>query len=286
MIAVLKKEFKSLFTGVTGPVFIACLLFFTGMYVTSINLRAGFASFEYVLQSITIFLLLIPILTMRSFAEEKHMKTDQLLLSLPMSVTEVVLGKYFAMLGVFALPTAVMAAYPVILSAFGYMAYKPIYFALFGFFILGAALIALCMFISSLTESQVLSAVIGIATLFLLYMMDAIVALVPSSPGASLGCFIALAALVGVIFYALTKNASLSAVVFALLATLTAVFYFVTPSAFSGLFASVLSYLAVFSRFIDLTGGIFDITAIVYLISFAAFFIYLTVQSVEKRRWC
>lgn len=286
MISIFKREFKSYFTGVTGCIFIAFLLCFTGIYVTSINLRGGYASFEYVLSNIIIvFLLIVPLLTMRSFAEEKHTKTDQLLYSLPMSVTEVVLGKYLAMLAVFAIPVAIMAVYPVILSAFGYMAYKSAYLALFAFFILGAALIALGMFMSSLTESQVIAAVISFGALLLMYMMRGVASLVPDSSGASLLCFCVLALLIGLIAYAMTKNTVLSILIFGVLAAALVVFYLINSAAFAGLFGSLLTYLAVFDRFSELTGGIFDITSIVYLITFAVFFVYLTVQSVEKRRW-
>ena len=286
MISVFKKEFKSYFTGVIGSVFIAFLLCFTGIYVTTINLRGGYASFEYVLSNIIIvFLLIVPLLTMRSFAEEKHMRTDQLLYSLPISVSEVVMGKYLAMLAVFAIPVAIMALYPFLLSAFGYIAYKSAYLALLAFFILGAALIAVCMFMSSLTESQVIAAIISFGVLLLLYMMTGLSSLIPSGASASLLCFAALAAVIGLICHLLTKNIPLSVGVFVVLAAIISVFYVVKPSLFAGLFPTLLTYLAVFDRFISLTGGIFDVTAIVYLISFAAFFVYLTVASVEKRRW-
>ena len=120
MISIFKKEFRSYMNNVTGSVFIAFLLLFAGLYTTAINLRGGYTSFEYVLSNITIvFLLLAPLLGMRSFAEEKRSKTDQLLYSLPMSVTQIVLGKYFAMLAVFAIPVLIMGLFPVILSLFG-----------------------------------------------------------------------------------------------------------------------------------------------------------------------
>ncbi|MEE0969318.1 MAG: ABC transporter permease [Clostridia bacterium] len=286
MIAVFKKEFKSFFTGVIGCLFIAFLLCFTGIYITSINLRGGYASFEYVLSNIIIvFLLIVPLLTMRSFAEEKHSRTDQLLYSLPVSVWEVVMGKYLAMLAVFAIPVGIMALYPIILSAFGYMAYESAYLALFGFFMLGAALIALCMFMSSLTESQVISAVIGFGALLLMYMMQGLSTLIPSSSAGSLVCFCVTALVISLVVYLFTKNYYVSIACFVLLCGITVVFYLIKPDVFAGLFASVLSYLAVFDRFVALTGGIFDIGAIIYLITFAVFFVYLTVQSVEKRRW-
>ncbi|MGN1048459.1 MAG: ABC transporter permease [Eubacteriales bacterium] len=286
MFAVFKKEFKSFFCGVTGPLFIAFLLCFAGIYVTSINLRGGYASFEYVLSNIVIvFLLIVPILTMRVFAEERHSKTDQLLYSLPMSVSEFVLGKYFAMLAVFAIPVAIMALYPVILSSFGTVAYRSAYLALFAFFILGAALIAICMFMSSITESQVISAVISFGVLLLAYMMSGISSLVPSTPVASLACFAVLAAVIAFVFYLFTKNTTLSVGVLAALLAVLAVLYVLFTDSFAGLFPSVLTYLAVFDRFVSLTDGIFDVTAVVYLLSVAVFFVFLTVQSVEKRRW-
>lgn len=286
MFAVFKKEFKSFFTNVTGPISIAFLLCFVGIYTTSINLRGGYAAFEYVLSNIIIvFLLIVPILTMRSFAEEKHTKTDQLLYSLPMSVGEFVIGKYLAVLAVFAIPTAVMAIYPVILGGFGTMAYRTVYLALFAFFILGAALIAIGMFMSSLTDSQVIAAVISFGVLLLTYMMSGISTLIPTTSAASLVSFCVLAAVIALIFYALTKNNTLSIGIFVVLLAVIAVCYVTMTDSFAGLFPSLLTYLAVFERFISLTEGIFDLTAIIYLISVAVLFVFLTVQSVEKRRW-
>ena len=286
MISIFKKEFRSYMNNVTGSVFIAFLLLFAGLYTTAINLRGGYTSFEYVLSNITIvFLLLAPLLGMRSFAEEKRSKTDQLLYSLPMSVTQIVLGKYFAMLAVFAIPVLVMGLFPIILSLFGVVFYKAAYIALLGFFVLGAALIAICMFMSTLTESQVISAVISFCALLLMYMMSGLFTIVPASPVASYVCFFVLSLAVGVVFWLLTRDFIVSAISVVVCLIPLNIFYFTNNAAFGGLFGKVISYLAVFDRFADMTGGIFDVTAIVYLLSFAVFFVYLTVQAVEKRRW-
>lgn len=286
MISIFKKEFRSYMNNVTGSVFIAFLLLFAGLYTTAINLRGGYTSFEYVLSNITIvFLLLAPLLGMRSFAEEKRSKTDQLLYSLPMSVTQIVLGKYFAMLAVFAIPVLIMGLFPVILSLFGVVFYKAAYIALLGFFVLGAALIAICMFMSTLTESQVISAVISFGALLLMYMMSGLSTIVPVSPVASYVCFFVLSLAVGVVFWLLTRDFIVSAISVVVCLIPLNIFYFTNNAAFGGLFGKVISYLAVFDRFADMTGGIFDVTAIVYLLSFAIFFVYLTVQAVEKRRW-
>lgn len=286
MISIFKKEFRSYFTGVTGSVFIAFLLGFCGIYVTAINLRGGLASFEYVLSNIIIvFLLIVPILTMRSFAEEKHSRTDQLLYSLPVRVIDIVLGKYLAMLAVFFIPVLIMSIYPIILSGFGMIFFKACYCAILGFFLLGAALIAICMFMSSLTESQVISAVISFGVLLLMYMMNGLSTIIPASELASFLCFAALAGILAIILFFLTRNGTAAAVAMLVMLLPLCIAYFVNSSLFAGLFPKVLSYVAVFERFLDLTGGILDLTSIIYLISVTVFFVYLTVQSVEKRRW-
>ena len=286
MISIFKKEFRSYMNNVTGPVFIAFLLFFAGLYTTAINLRGGYTSFEYVLSNITIvFLLLAPLLGMRSFAEEKRSKTDQLLYALPMSVTKIVLGKYFAMLAVFAVPVLFMGLFPVILSLFGIVFCKAAYIALLGFFVLGAALIAICMFMSTLTESQVISAVISFGALLVMYMMSGLATTLPTTPVASYVCLFVLSVAVGAVFWLLTRDFIIAAISVMVCLIPLNIFYFTNNAVFGGLFGKVISYLAVFDRFMDMTGGIFDVTALIYLLSFAVFFVYLTVQAVEKRRW-
>lgn len=288
MLAIFKREFKSFFNGVIGWIFIAFLLLFVGIFVYVLNLLSGYASFENTISNIwflNFFIVAIPLLTMRSFAEERNTKSDQLLYSLPLSVGQIVLGKYLAMLAVFAIPVLIIAFYPFVLSAFGYMAYKSAYLAILGFFALGAALIALGMFISSLTESQVIAAIVGYGSMFLMSMMYIFVNTIPSDAFISLILLIVAAIIVAAIAYLMTKNYYVALGVFGVLTLCLVVFYFISPSSFEGLFGNILSYLALFDRFTDLTGGIFDVSAIVYLISFAAFFVYLTVQAVEKRRW-
>ncbi len=117
MKAVFEREFKSYFQNVTGYIFIAFLLLFAGIYTMAINLNNGSPKFEYVLRNMSfIFLIIVPVLTMRVIAEEKRQKTDQLLYALPVSTTKIVLGKYLAKLSVLAIPVAILSLNPVILS--------------------------------------------------------------------------------------------------------------------------------------------------------------------------
>ena len=130
MKAVFRHELSSYFTGMTGYVFGAFLLLFAGIYTMAVNLNAGLSNFEYVLSNLSfIFLIIVPILTMRVIAEERRQRTDQLLYSLPLSMTGVALGKYAALLVVFLVPTGIICLYPLVLSAFGSV-YLPLAFGL------------------------------------------------------------------------------------------------------------------------------------------------------------
>ena len=173
MAAIFKREFKSYFQTMTGPVFLAVLLAFTGIFFVSYNLLQGWPYFSAALSSVSIvFLLLVPILTMRSFAEEKKLKTDQLLLTAPVSVTQIVLGKYLSMAAVFGIPCLIMFIGPVMIRAYGGGVLLADSVAVIEFFLLGAAYISIGMFISSLTENQLIAAVGTFAILLILQLAD------------------------------------------------------------------------------------------------------------------
>lgn len=286
MIAILKREFRSYLHGVTGWLFMAVLLLFTGIFVTLVNLIGGLASFESALSNITIvFLLIIPILTMRSIAEERHTKTDQLLYSLPLPLRSVVLAKYFAMVLILLIPVLVMAVYPILLSAFGIMNYAAAYGSLMGFFLLGCALIAIGMFISSLTESQIIAAVVSFAALLVMYLMNLLSYLIPSTAIASYVGFIILSLALAAIVYLLTSSYNVAVIVAAVCLLPLCLIYLFAPDVLAGSFPALLSYLAVFDRFGTFIYGIFDLTAIFYYLSIIVFFLFLTVQVMEKRRY-
>lgn len=286
MFAIYKKELRSYFVNMSGYVFIAFLLLFAGIFVTAVNLKSAMASVEYALSSMTmVFLFIIPILTMRSLAEERHARTDQLLYSLPLRVTDIVLGKYLAMLTVFLIPVGIISIYPILLSAFGTVHFAASYGAILAFFLLGAALIAICMFMSALTESQIIAAVLSFGVLLACYLMNGIAVLIPSTAIASYLALMAVSILFALVVWFMTKNAvvTLAAAAICIL-PLSATYYFNRP-AFEGLFPDLLSTLSVFDRFNNFVMGIFDVTAIVYYLSIIAFFLFLSIQSVEKRRW-
>ena len=286
MFAIYKKELKNYFINMTGYIFIGFMLAVTGIFTTLINLISTYPSFENVLSNITIvFLLIIPILTMRSVAEERHSKTDQLLYSLPVSVTQIVLAKYLAMFTVFLIPVGIIGLYPLILSIFGTVYLGTAYCALLGFTLLGGALIAVGMFMSSLTESQVIAAVTSFGVIFAMYLMSAIASLIPAGAMASLVAFAVVVLIFAGVVYSLTKNSTVAGITAAAGAFILAGIYFINSSIFDGLFANVLNWLSVFDRFSTFTTGLFDLTSVVYYVSLIILFVFGTVQSVEKRRW-
>ena len=286
MSAIYKRELHSYFCGMTAPIFVAFLLLMTGIYMTVYNLMGGYPGFEAALSGVSfVFLIAVPVLTMRSLAEEKHAKTDQLLYALPVSLTSVVLAKYLAMVTVLAVPTGVMCVYPLILNRYGTIGFASAYGSILAFFLLGCALIAVGMFISTLTESQLIAAVVSVGVLLLTYLMAGLAGMIPESTGASFAGFLVIAVLIGVVVQVMVKNSTVSMGVTAVLVAIVSVLYFIKEDLFTGALPDLLEALALFDRLYSFTNGIFDLTAIVYYLTVAALFVYLTVQSMDKKRW-
>ena len=235
MLAIYKKELKSYLRTFVGFLFIAVTLFFLGLYFTVYNLMNGYPYFSYVVSSVAfIFLISVPVLTMRVLAEEKHSKTDQLILTAPVSVAGIVVGKFLALLTIFAIPVLIICLYPLLMSAYGTVPMAQAYLAILAYFLYGMTSIAIGMFLSSVTESQVIAAVLGFAVLFLGYMMSGICSLISSAGNwltKLLGCF------------------------------------------------------DLYSYFSELLNGSLNLNGIVYYLSVTILVLFLTVQSIQKRRY-
>ena len=286
MTAIYQRELRSYFHGMTGYVFIAFLLVFAGIYTMFYNLSSGYPNFEYVLQAMTIiFLIAIPVLTMRVIAEERRQKTDPLLYTLPLGMTRVVLGKYLAMITVVAVPCVVMAFYPLLLSTFGTVSFPTAYGALVGFFLLSAALSAIGLLISSLTENQAVAAGVCFGVMPLLYFMSSLSSFVPSSAGASLGALLVTILVIAVLVRVFTKSSAAALLVGVLGEGCLLGAYLAASDAFAGLFGRVVDGLSVFTRFDTFAEGMFDWTAVIYYLSIIAVALFLAVQTMEKRRW-
>ena len=299
MKAIYKRELRSYFGSMYGYVYLAFTLCVIGIYVTMNNLLSSTAEMAYTFSDMAFMsIFLIPVLTMRSFAEERRNKTDMFLLSLPIKPLEVVLGKYLAMLTVFGIPVAVTALFGLVLRLFseGSALLGSIGSSLvagISYLLLGALLIAICMFISSLTDSVVLAAVGGFAAVLVLYFMDYAVviatyidALFPDQAGLlSFIALVALCALFALIAGLLGKSATIGMIAAAATIIPLSGAYVIWAKSFVGLLAKVLTHLSAFATFSSMTLGAFSISGLVFFASAIFFCVYMTVQSLEKRRW-
>ena len=286
MSAVLKHELRSYFHSLTAYVFGAFLLAFVGIGSVLYNLQAAVSNFEYVLSfSSLIFVVIVPILTMRVIAEERKQKTDQLLYSLPITTTQVILGKYLSLLVLYLIPLAVISLYPLIFAQFGDVYLLTSYGSILAFFIMGAALIALGMFISSLTDNQGLAAGIGIAVILFNYYSVSLSEYVSSTAMGTVVALLVLILILAAIIRFLTKNDTLAYGIGLVLVVATLAMYLVNSTVFEGLLPEIMKALSLFDRFTTFVNGVFDMTAIVYYCSVIAFFLFLSVQSLEKRRY-
>ena len=303
MSAIYKRELRSYFGSMYGYIYLAFTLCVIGVYLTLNNLLNSTAEMSYTFSDMAFMsIFLIPILTMRSFAEERRNKTDMFLLSLPIKPVSIVLGKSFATLTVFAIPVAAMSIYGLVLRLFSADAVLlgsigTSLIACVAYVLLGALLIAVCMFISSLTDSVVLAAVGGFAAVLVLWGIDDVGLifgyldlLFPEQ--ATLFSFIGLIALCGLFALAAgLLSKSLTVGMIAAAATvipLSGVYVFCSykfPEAFDGLLSKVLTHLSAFSTFTSMTLGAFNISGLVFFASAIFLCVYLTVLTLERRRW-
>ncbi len=286
MMAVFEHELKSYFHSLTAYVFGAFLLLFIGVGSMLYNLQAAVSNFEFVLGfSMEVLVVIVPILTMRIIAEERKQKTDQLLYSLPISTTDVIIGKYLALLVVFLIPMGIVALYPMMFSQYGDVYLLTSYGSILAFLVLGAALIAIGMFISSLTENQGFAAGIGIAVLFFNYFSVTLSEYISATAAGSMIVFMLLACAVGLLIRSLTKSSTLAyAVSLAGICVILAVSY-IDAGLFEGLLPKIMTRLSLFERFQVFINGVFDMTGIFYYLSVIVLFLFLSVQSLEKRRY-
>lgn len=286
MTAVLKHELRNYFHSLTAYVFGAFLLAFVGIGAVLYNIQAAVSNFELVLNfSSLIFVVIVPILTMRVIAEERRQKTDQLLYSLPITTTQVILGKYLALLVLYLIPLAIISLYPLVFSQFGDVYLLTSYGSILAFFIMGAALIALGTFISSLTDNQGLAAGIGISVILLNYYSVSLSEYVSSTAIGSVVALIVLILALGLVIRYVTGNGNLAYwVCFVLIFGIVAL-YLLDNTVFEGLLPQIMKTLSLFERFTVFVNGVFDMTGIVYYLTVIVFFLFLSVQSLEKRRY-
>ena len=286
MIAIYKRDLKGFFTGMMGYVLLAFFLAVGGLYFTVMNLMSGYPDLSYTLyNNLFVLLLLVPLLTMRSFAEERRARTDQLLLTSPVPLWRIVLGKYLAVLSVFGMAVLVFALYPLIMSRGGAVSYRQSYAALLAFFLLGAACIAIGVFLSSLNENQIVAAVSGAAALLLAYLMPSIQTLFTVGSALAMGVFLVLAVLGAAYAGWHSRSWGLGLGVFTVCCAAILALFWLRSAALTSAFSSLLGALCLFSPFEKFVSGLFSLNAVVYYLSVTALFLFFTCQTLEKRRW-
>ncbi len=286
MITIYKRDLKGFFTGMMGYVLLAFFLAVGGLYFTVMNLMSGYPDLSYTLyNNLFVLLVLVPLLTMRSFAEERRARTDQLLLTSPVPLWRIVLGKYLAVLSVFGMAVLVFALYPLIMSRGGAVSYRQSYAALLAFFLLGAACIAIGVFLSSLNENQIVAAVCSFFVLLLAYLMPSIQTLFTVGSALAMGVFLVLAVLGAAYAGWHSRSWGLGLGVFTVCCAAILVLFWLRSAALTSAFSSLLGALCLFSPFEKFVSGLFSLSAVVYYLSVTALFLFFTCQTLEKRRW-
>lgn len=234
MTAVYKKELKGYFSSPIGWIFLAAVFFLSGMFFMVCNIYQGTADMsEFFTSYQQIILFVIPMLTMRTWADEKRNRTDQALLTAPVSLTGIALGKYLAALTVYGVAASVTVVYALVLQTLSEDVSALVVLGnVFGMMLVGAAMVAIGMFISNLTESQVVAAVLTFAVALATMMINTLVLSIQWEWLANL----------------------------------------------------ILSF-SLFSRYNDFAVGVFNFSDVLYYLSVATVFTFLTVRVLEGRRW-
>lgn len=287
MIAIYKRELRSYFHSMIGYVFIAFLVAYTGIYFLAYNLNYGYPYFSYVLSGIMfVYLVAIPILTMRCFAEDKKNRTDQMLLTAPVSLFKIVLGKYLAMVTIMAIPCLIYLIFPLIIKAQGTAYILVDYLAILVFFLLGCVYIAIGMFISSLTESVIIAAIGTFGILLLTYLWSGILNFIPSAAWANAVAVAVLLSLVVLAVWNMTRNIVISGALELIVVAGTIITYVAKKSLFESLLSTFLGKLElteVFSNIAD--NHLLDVSGIILYLSLIVLFFFLTMQMIQKRHW-
>lgn len=287
MKAIYKNEIHSYFRTMTGYALFAFLVMFIGIYFMVYNMYQGYPYFSYTLSAVmTILLVWIPVLTMRSFAEERKNKTDQLLFTAPVKIRHIVMGKYLAMSTIFLMPVIFLCLFPLIIEMSGTAYLLADYIAIIQFFLVGCVFIAIGMFFSSITESPVIAAVSTFAVILILYIWEYLIGYLPESAAGNFIIALLLCTAVSAWVFFTTKNKFLSGLVMFITAVACTVTFIIKSSAYESLFSNVLGKFNVISAFENaVSNSIFDVSGTILQITVIGVFIFLTIQSIEKRRW-
>lgn len=286
MLAVLKKELLSYFNCLSGYVFLTFFIFISALYFSFINIFQALPDYQYVISNTTImFLIIIPLLTMKLYSEEAKNKTDQLLFTAPVSITKITLGKYFAAVILFFFALTLTTIFPIVLSFYASLPFAQIFGTYLGYFLLGACFISVGIFISALSENQIAVSISTFAIIFLFYVLDSFALNLPTGKISSAIFILFLIILLSYLIYNRTKNFFVPLICFVIGLLSLIVAYFFDLNIFDSAIYKILSWFSLLSHFNNFGNGILNLSDIVYYVSFVILFLFLTVNTIEKRRW-
>lgn len=286
MLAIFKREIRAYFLTPIGYVYMGFFLLLTGFFFTFSNMFSQSSQFTGFLGNMLfICLFAVPLLTMRLFSEEKKQKTDQLLLTSPVSITGIVCGKFLAAMTVYCGALVFTALYALVIAVYGDLQVWETLGSYIGFIFLGASYISIGIFVSALTENQFSAALASFFFLFFIWLIDPISQMVPSDIKSGLISALVLLAALLVFIYFNTKNwvIVLGAALIGGLAI--GGFYLFKRNVFNGFIRKFLGWFSLNRRYQPFSLGLLKFDSLLYYASFAGLFLFLTVRLIEKRRW-
>lgn len=287
MAAIYLKEMRNYFTTPLGYVFMAFMLVIFGVYFLFYSLLSGAADYSYVLNATTMLVLFaLPLLTMRIFSEEARNKTDQLLLTAPVKTWKIVLGKYLAALTLFTLALAVTVIQPIVLSGLGgNIPVEKVIGGYIGYWLYGCSFIALGMLISALTENQLVAAIGSIGAFMLIFLLDGVAQVLPTTHIFALIVLIIVTLLLAFLIYKAIQDIYVTGIIAIVLIAAEVLLFFFMPSFYDNLLIRATDWMSLVIRYNDFYTGVFDFSNVVFYLSFTALVVFITAQMVEKRRW-
>jgi gliding motility-associated transport system permease protein len=286
MTAILARELRNYFQTPIGYIFMGLFLLLTGFFFTMGNLVGGSSYYTNFLGSILfLYLFAVPLLTMRLLSEERRQRTDQLLVTSPITITDIVLGKYFAALIVYLLTLVVTILYAVVVGLFGDLAVWETVGGYIGFMLLGSSFIAVGILVSAVSENQASAAFFSFFALLLIWFINLIKGVAPQDVISGTIFAAALVLAIGLFFYFNTKSWIAAGAVAVVGAIAIVVVHLVDPTVFTGLIGETLDWFSLIDRFDSFSLGLVKLEEVVFYLSFSSVFLFMTVRIIEKRRW-
>ena len=293
MIAILKRELRAYFSTPIGCLYMGLFLLITGLFFTFSNLFSQSSYYSSFLGNVLfVYLFAIPLLTMRLFSEEKRQRTDQLLLTSPISIVEIVCGKFLAALTLYALTLVVTIFYAILISIYGDLIVWETVGSYIGFLFLGSSYIAVGVFVSASTENQLTAGLVTFFSLLVIWLIDPIAQLVPSDAFAGVISAGVLALIVVLFLFFNTRNwfivlvtAVVAAAAILFLYFFVEGYYYKFRGIFSGFLQNFLGWFSLNRRYQNFTLGLLKFDSLLYYVSFSGLFLFMTVRLIEKRRW-